>query len=132
MSIKEHVKSMVKSVILLDKRRNRINMCNRAKLRNMEMSILSSNCAGGVMSHDLGLPFRSQFVNLALRPKDFVKYLRDLDYYNSLDVIFPEDVEPCWAVANIQLAGLAMLPFTLSITRRRKKLVRNGMSESNG
>lgn len=44
MSIKEHVKSMVKSVILLDKRRNRINMCNRAKLRNMEMSILSSNC----------------------------------------------------------------------------------------
>ena len=29
MSIKEHVKSMVKSVILLDKRRNRINMCNR-------------------------------------------------------------------------------------------------------
>ena len=86
MSIKEHVKSMVKSVILLDKRRNRINMCNRAKLRNMEMSILSSNCAGGVMSHDLGLPFRSQFVNLALRPKDFVKYLRDLDYYNSLDV----------------------------------------------
>lgn len=72
MSIKEHVKSMVKSVILLDKRRNRINMCNRAKLRNMEMSILSSNCAGGVMSHDLGLPFRSQFVNLALRPKDFV------------------------------------------------------------
>lgn len=96
MSIKEHVKSMVKSVILLDKRRNRINMCNRAKLRNMEMSILSSNCAGGVMSHDLGLPFRSQFVNLALRPKDFVKYLRDLDYYNSLDVIFPEDVEPCW------------------------------------
>lgn len=34
MSIKEHVKSMVKSVILLDKRRNRINMCNRAKLRN--------------------------------------------------------------------------------------------------
>lgn len=96
MSIKEHVKSMVKSVILLDKRRNRINMCNRAKLRNMEMSILSSNCAGGVMSHDLGLPFRSQFVNLALRLKDFVKYLRDLDYYNSLDVIFPEDVEPCW------------------------------------
>lgn len=29
MSIKEHVKSMVKSAILLDKRRNRINMCNR-------------------------------------------------------------------------------------------------------
>ena len=37
MSIKEHVKSMVKSAILLDKRRNRINMCNRAKLRNMEI-----------------------------------------------------------------------------------------------
>lgn len=105
MSIKEHVKSMVKSVILLDKRRNRINMCNRAKLRNMEMSILSSNCAGGVMSHDLGLPFRSQFVNLALRPKDFVKYLRDLDYYNSLDVIFPEDVEPWlgrWPISSWQ------------------------------
>lgn len=105
MSIKEHVKSMVKSVILLDKRRNRINMCNRAKLRNMEMSILSSNCAGGVMSHDLGLPFRSQFVNLALRPKDFVKYLRDLDYYNSLDVIFPEDVRAVlgrWPISSWQ------------------------------
>lgn len=42
MSIKEHVKSMVKSVILLDKRRNRINMCNRAKLRNMQYGDVDS------------------------------------------------------------------------------------------
>lgn len=34
MSIKEHVKSMVKSVILLDKRRNRINASICAIVRN--------------------------------------------------------------------------------------------------
>lgn len=39
------------------------------------MSIISVNCIGGLLSHKLGLPFLSPFVNLYLANKDFIKFL---------------------------------------------------------
>lgn len=37
------------------------------------------------MSHDLGVQFRSQFVNLWMFCDDFVRYVSNLDYYNAVD-----------------------------------------------
>lgn len=70
---------------LRNQRRDAINKANREKLRNTDFSLISSNCNGGVMLHDLGLQFRSQFVNLWMRPCHFVKYLENFDYYNAMD-----------------------------------------------
>lgn len=46
-------------------------------LRRYEMSILSSHCFGGMVSHLLGLKFYSPFVNLFLTERDFIKFLKD-------------------------------------------------------
>lgn len=45
------------------------------QLQRSRLSILSVNCIGGLLSHKLGLPFRSPFVNLFLSNGDFLKFL---------------------------------------------------------
>lgn len=53
-----------------------------ARLRVREWSILSSDCVGGVMAHDLRLRFDSPTVNLFFDSNDgFVDYVGGLDYY---------------------------------------------------
>ncbi len=46
------------------------------QLQRSQLSILSMNCFGCLISHLLGLPFRSPFVNLFLKEDDFIKFLR--------------------------------------------------------
>lgn len=46
-------------------------------LRNSNLSIISSHCFGGMVSHLLGLKFNSPFINLFLTEKDFMKFLKD-------------------------------------------------------
>lgn len=65
-----------------------INHRNRKKLQNRDFSLLASNCNGCILSHDLGLQFRSPFVNLWLYPGDYLKYLKDMDHYINSDLKF--------------------------------------------
>ena len=58
--------------------RTPVNRRNIAALKNTEFSLISSNCNGGFMLHDLGLQFRSPTVNLWIPPSDFIRFLRDL------------------------------------------------------
>lgn len=58
------------------------NIENRKRLKNKEISIISTNCIGGVLSHDLGLQFKSPTVNLFFRAEDFIKFCENLEYYN--------------------------------------------------
>ena len=96
--LKNLVKRFFLFITFRDVRRAARNKKNVARLKNKDMTIISSNCTGGVISHDLGLRFNSQFVNLAMRPKHFVKYLSNFDYYNSLDVSFPSQLQSeCWS-----------------------------------
>lgn len=85
--ILKFVKRIILAVTFRDARREKINKQNRQKLKNKNFTLIASNCNGGVLYHDLGLPFRSQFINLWIYPKDFMKYIRNLDYYNSIDDI---------------------------------------------
>lgn len=84
---KDWIKSGFETCSFRKARRNQINQKNRERLKNTDFSLLSSNCNGGVMCHDLGVQFRSQFVNLWMYCDDFIRYLSDLDYYNSIDTI---------------------------------------------
>lgn len=70
-----------------------LNMKKRKLLINSNFSVISSNCIGGMMLHDLGLPFNSPFVNLYLNANDFIKYLKDMKYYNSQELCEGEKTE---------------------------------------
>ena len=63
-----------------------INALNSKKLKNRDFSLISSNCNGAFILHDLGLRFNSPFVNLYMFPKDFLKMLHDLKRYMSLEL----------------------------------------------
>ncbi len=77
-----------------DKRRYlKIEKKQRKRLINKNPTILSINCNGCTISHDLGLRFNSQFVNLWMYPKEFLKYMENLDYYNALPISFVEQEE---------------------------------------
>lgn len=57
----------------------------RSQFCNPGVSILSSNCTGGILYHDLGLQFRSPTENLFMRAEDYIKFCEDLDYYLTID-----------------------------------------------
>ena len=61
---------------------------NRKRLKNRDFSLISSNCNGALILHDLGLRFNSPFVNLWIRPKDYIKMLKDLKGYMESDLVF--------------------------------------------
>lgn len=68
--------------------RQKVNRNNRKKLCNRNLSLLSSNCNGALILHDLGMRFNSPFVNLWMEPKDFIKYLEKIDAYRNCSLSF--------------------------------------------
>ena len=66
-------------------KRKKLNQANRERLKVHETSIISMNCNGGILSHDLGLQFLSPTVNLFFRAEDFIKFCENLKYYLSID-----------------------------------------------
>ena len=53
--------------------------------KNAQFSVFSSNCVGCLMLHDIGVAFRSPFVNLYVDAKDYIKYLKDPQKYNQME-----------------------------------------------
>lgn len=65
-----------------------ISRQNRKKLiydKNNPISIISSNCVGGVILHDLGLRFNTPTINLYFEPDSYLRFIEKLEYYCSLD-----------------------------------------------
>ena len=61
-----------------------ISPFTHTRLENI--SIISSNCIGGVLSHDYGLKFLSPTVNLFIMPGDYIKLVNHLSHYLKYDV----------------------------------------------
>lgn len=61
--------------------------CKRKRLENKRPTIISNNCVGGVIYHDLGLEFTSPTVNVGFKADDFISFLENMEYYLSQDVI---------------------------------------------
>ena len=68
--------------------RKSINRQLRKRLQNHGMSVLSSNCVGAFILHDLNEPFHSPFVNLFMKPCDFIRYLQNMSYYHQQTLEF--------------------------------------------
>lgn len=67
------------------------NKANAARLKNTDFSVISSNCNGAFILHELGLRFNSPFVNLWMKPDDFIKFLQNIPYYLECDMRFVEE-----------------------------------------
>lgn len=57
----------------------------RQQYKNSEVSIISMNCTGGILYHDLGHQFLSPTVNMYMKAEDFIKFCENLDFYLSID-----------------------------------------------
>ena len=51
------------------------------KLESSTISLIASNCNGALILHELGIRFNSPFVNLWIKPKDFIRLLKNFDGY---------------------------------------------------
>lgn len=60
----------------------------RKKLKNKDICLISSNCNGAAILHDMKLQFNSPFVNLWIKPKDFIKMVSSLEEYLDYDLEF--------------------------------------------
>lgn len=58
-----------------------INQINRMRLKNRDFSLISSNCNGCLILHDLNLRYNSPFVNTGVFADDFIKMLGNLRHY---------------------------------------------------
>lgn len=69
--------------------------CNRfrKRLKNPGVTIISVNCVGGILYHDLGLPFLSPTINLFMKSAEFIKFCENIDYYLNIDK-FEECLDP--------------------------------------
>ena len=73
----------------------------RLRLKNKDITLISNNCNGGVLLHELGIRFNSPFVNMNIPAKDYIKYLSRLDYYNSLTPTFDESLNKKYPVGKL-------------------------------
>ena len=65
--------------------RKRINQENKQRLINQNINIISMNCTGGILYHDLDLQFLSPTINLYMQAEDYIKFCENLPYYLSID-----------------------------------------------
>lgn len=71
-----------------------INRALQRRLTNHGMTVISANCVGAFILHDLGEPFNSPFVNLYLSPKDFIRYLQNIPFYQQQTLVFEKTEKP--------------------------------------
>ncbi len=62
----------------------------RKRLKNQDFTLVTNNCNGAFMLHDLGLRFNSPFVNLWLESHDFVKYCSNMAHYRECELRFAD------------------------------------------
>ena len=53
----------------------------RIGLKNRNFSILSNNCWGGVIYDKYALPYSSPTIGLWIPPNDYIKFLKNIDFY---------------------------------------------------
>ena len=79
------IKQRIKLHILT--KQNEIDSSNRARLNNKNISLICSNCAGGIIYHWLGLRFNSPFINLYMTGEDYIKALENWKDFLNAEII---------------------------------------------
>lgn len=84
----------------LRNRRDALAARMKTQLREQDFSVISQNCIGGVLYHDMGLQFLSPTVNLFFTAPDFVRFVLNLEHYLDIDPIMAWD--ETYPVGNIE------------------------------
>lgn len=74
------------------------NQKNRDRLTNDSVSLVCSNCAGGVLYHWLGLKFNSPFINLFMSNNDFLFAMENFDDFLRTPIIEDQGTEKGYPV----------------------------------
>lgn len=82
MSVKTRLKRITNTCC-----RKRIVKKEREKLKKDSISLFAPNCLGGVISHDLGLQFKSPTVNLLFDGLEYFDFLENLEENLSAELI---------------------------------------------
>ena len=78
----------------------------KRKLKNYNPTIISSNCNGGIIYHDLNLPFNSPTINLSMDTDDFIKFVSNMKYYLEQELVEIEDKNydfPCGMLYDVKI-----------------------------
>ena len=68
--------------------KNAIAFVHRARLKNREFTLITNNCVGWIMFHDLHLRFSSPTINCSINDHDeFLTFCSHLEHYLSLPVV---------------------------------------------
>lgn len=114
-----------------------VNKRNRRKLNNTTFSLLCNNCNGGILSHDLGLQFRSPTINLFFYEDHFLRFCENLDYYLQQELTIcenphqkPESDYPICSLGDLELHFLHYSSFAEAKekwTSRAKRIDKNNL-----
>lgn len=99
------IRQKVKSHLL--KKQNEIDSANRARLTNKDISLICSNCAGGIIYHWLGLRFNSPFINLYMTGEDYIKALEKWKEFLSAEIVEDTSADETYPVG-IGYSGIKM------------------------
>lgn len=94
MNLKTQMKSVLSSSPIAKARRKRM----RQSLVNTDFTLLTPNCLGGILLHDLGLQFLTPTINLMMSQTDFLVFVLNLDEYLKEELVFYKHSEyscPC-------------------------------------
>lgn len=78
-----------------------INEKNVKRLNNKDFTLISRDCLGGIVLHDMHLRFNTPTINLWFSPSDFVKFCKGLKYYSSLELEFIKEDKIDYPVARL-------------------------------
>lgn len=78
------------------------NKSEQKRLTNHDFTIISSNCVGGVISHDLGKRFNSPTVNTFIPPYHFVRFMENMDDYLKSELEFTDKFKMPYPVAYLK------------------------------
>lgn len=97
-----NTKILVKGVNYLKrvKRERWLKQLRKAN-RNHDFSLITNDCVGGVICHDLGEQFRSPTVNLWIPNAHFLAFVQDLKYYLSCEIRETPDASKSYPVGTI-------------------------------
>lgn len=71
-----------------------LNKIDLIKLKNRDFTIISSNCVGGVIYHDLGMKFLTPTINLNFKSlQDFIFYVQNIEDFQNAELIEITDSE---------------------------------------
>lgn len=102
------------------------NMKKKFRLKNNNFSIITSNCNGSIMYHDLDMPYLTPTVNLTIGMNDFVKMAENLKWYMEQKMVELGEYEyPAGLLGDIRINFVHYKSFEEALEkweRRRKRI----------